>query len=36
MTVQTVRQIIDEPTSPQMLFSDPRLAVLRGLKVEPL
>ena len=27
MTVQTVRQIIDEPTSPQMLFSDPRLAV---------
>ena len=27
MTVQTVRQTIDEPTSPQMLFSDPRLAV---------
>jgi hypothetical protein len=27
MTVQTVRQIIDEPTSPQILFSDPRLAV---------
>jgi hypothetical protein len=27
MTMQTVRQIIDEPTSPQMLFSDPRLAV---------
>jgi predicted transcriptional regulator len=27
MTVQTVREIIDEPTSPQMLFSDPRLAV---------
>ena len=27
MTIQTVRQIIDEPTSPQMLFSDPRLAV---------
>ena len=27
MTVQTVRQVIDEPTSPQMLFSDPRLAV---------
>ena len=27
MTVQTVRQIIDQPTSPQMLFSDPRLAV---------
>jgi hypothetical protein len=27
MTVKTVRQIIDEPTSPQILFSDPRLAV---------
>ena len=27
MTVQTVRQIIDQPTSPQMMFSDPRLAV---------
>ena len=27
MTVQTVRQVIDEPTSLQMLFSDPRLAV---------
>jgi hypothetical protein len=27
MTVQTVRKIIDEPTSPQMQFSDPRLAV---------
>jgi hypothetical protein len=27
MTVQTVRQIIDKSTSPQMLFSDPRLAV---------
>jgi predicted transcriptional regulator len=27
MTVQTVRQTIDEPTSPQMLFPDPRLAV---------
>jgi hypothetical protein len=27
MTAQTARQIIDEPTSPQMLFSDPRLAV---------
>ena len=27
MTMQTVRQIFDEPTSPQMLFSDPRLAV---------
>lgn len=27
MTMQTVRQVIDEPTSPQMLFSDPRLAV---------
>jgi predicted transcriptional regulator len=27
MTVQTVRQTIDEPTSPPMLFSDPRLAV---------
>jgi hypothetical protein len=27
MTVQTVRQVIDEPTSFQMLFSDPRLAV---------
>jgi hypothetical protein len=27
MTVQTVRQVIDEPTGLQMLFSDPRLAV---------
>jgi hypothetical protein len=27
MTVQTVPQVIDEPTSLQMLFSDPRLAV---------
>ena len=27
MTVQTMRQVIDEPTSLQMLFSDPRLAV---------
>jgi hypothetical protein len=27
MTMQTVRQIVDEPTSPQMRFSDPRLAV---------
>lgn len=27
MTVQTVRQVIDEPTRLQMLFSDPRLAV---------
>jgi predicted transcriptional regulator len=27
MTVKTVRQIIDEPTSPQILFSDPRLPV---------
>ena len=27
MKVQTVRQVIDEPTSLQMLFSDPRLAV---------
>jgi hypothetical protein len=27
MTVQTLRQVIDEPTSLQMLFSDPRLAV---------
>ena len=26
MTVQTVRQAIDDPTSLQMLFSDPRLA----------
>ena len=27
MTVQTMRQVIDGPTSLQMLFSDPRLAV---------
>ena len=27
MTVQTVRQVIGEPTSLQMLFSDPRLGV---------
>lgn len=27
MRVQTMRQVIDEPTSLQMLFSDPRLAV---------
>jgi hypothetical protein len=27
MTVQTERQVIDEPASLQMLFSDPRLAV---------
>ena len=27
MTVQTVRQVIDEPTSLQMLVSDPRLGV---------
>ena len=27
MTMQTVRQVVDEPTNPQMLFSDPRLAV---------
>ena len=27
MTVQTVRQVIDEPASLKMLFSDPRLAV---------
>ena len=27
MTVQTLRQVIDEPTSLQKLFSDPRLAV---------
>jgi hypothetical protein len=27
MTVQTARQIIDDPTSLQMLFLDPRLAV---------
>jgi hypothetical protein len=32
MTVQTVRQTIDEPTSPQMLFADPRLAVQKTLQ----